>query len=120
MDEKAHLIPTVNVKARHLFKDARKYWETEKRGAYAASLYYDCVAEAEKIADTGAEMPGIFEWLKSKNEYFDGLTLRMYDTKNGRKASFYVAYVMFAAQTRCLVRVKIGIMHINDFTVASI
>ena len=83
MDEKAHLIPTVNVKARHLFKDARKYWETEKRGAYAASIYYDCVAEAEKIADTGAELPGIFEWLKTRNEYFSGSTSRMYDTKNG-------------------------------------
>lgn len=83
MDEKAHMIPTVNVKGRYLFKDARKSWESEKRGAYAASIYYDCVAEAEKIADTGAELPGIFEWLKSRNEYFDGSTSRMYDTKNG-------------------------------------
>lgn len=83
MDKKAHLIPTVNVKGRYLFKDARKSWESEKRGAYAASIYYDCVAEAEKIADTGAEPPGIFEWLMSKNEFFGGSTTRMYDTKNG-------------------------------------
>lgn len=83
MDQKAHMIQTVNVKGRYLFKDARKAWESEKRGAYAASIYYNCEAEAEKIADTGAEQPGIFEWLKSKNEYFEGSTARMYDTKVG-------------------------------------
>ena len=40
--------------------------------------------------------------------------------KNAGKVRFCAAYAIFAARSRCHVRVKIGIMHINDFTVLSI
>jgi hypothetical protein len=61
------LIPTVTVKRRRIFENARAAWETEKRGQYRASIYYDCQKEADKIADRGERIPTFMTWIAHRS-----------------------------------------------------
>ena len=72
MDERVHVIKEVKVKGKRIFENARAAWENEQRGAYYAYLKYDCDKAADEIYDSGGDMPTIFEWLKSKNNFFGG------------------------------------------------
>jgi hypothetical protein len=69
-----HRMPTLTVKAKRRWTDnARASWESEKSGAYMASLRYDCDAASDQIADSGESMPDFYEWLKKKNPFFTGI-----------------------------------------------
>ena len=72
MDERVHVIKEVKVKGKRIFENARAAWENEQRGAYKSYLRYDCDKAADEIYDSGGDMPTIFEWLKSKNNFFGG------------------------------------------------
>ena len=41
-------------------------------GRRTAVLYYDCDREADRIADSGEEMPSFLYWLKDRNPLFEG------------------------------------------------
>jgi hypothetical protein len=70
LDDKSMLIPTVTVKRRRIFENARAAWETEKRGQYRASIYYDCEKEANIMADRGERLPSFMTWLMNRNPLF--------------------------------------------------
>lgn len=67
-----HWLQNVNVYGRQRWKSARQAWERESRGAAHSIVRYDCQREADKISDSGAEMPTLEEWLKSANPDFAG------------------------------------------------
>jgi hypothetical protein len=70
LEDKSMLIPTVTVKRRRIFENARSAWESEKRGQYRASIYYDCQKEADRIADLGERMPTFMTWLANRSPLF--------------------------------------------------
>ena len=72
VDGKARLIPEVKVKAHRVYDNARAAWESESVGRRTAVLYYDCDREADRIADSGEEMPSFLYWLKDRNPLFEG------------------------------------------------
>ena len=72
MDKRNHLLREIKVKGHGLFENARAGWESEKRGAYRAILRYDMTKEVDAMADKGIEAESIFEFLSSKNKFFDG------------------------------------------------
>lgn len=66
-----HRLKNVDVKGkRSKLKD--KLWGHESYVRSHADIYYDCVREADILADNGEEMPGFMEWLKRKNSFFHG------------------------------------------------
>lgn len=72
LEKRNHVLPTVKIKAKRVYDNAKAAWESESRGAYKASLYYDCDREADAISDRGEEMPGFLEWLVGRNPFFVG------------------------------------------------
>ena len=72
VDGKARLIPEVKVKGHRVYDNARAAWESESVGRRTAVLYYDCDREADRIADSGEEMPSFLYWLKDRNPLFEG------------------------------------------------
>ena len=72
MDERTHILRTVEVEGKRLFEDARAAWENEQRGAFWSNIRYDCGKAADEIYDRGGEMPTVFEWLAGKNSFFAG------------------------------------------------
>ena len=77
--EREHVLRNVTVKGRQRYKGARDAWENEGRGAYKASLYYNCDLAADAYGDHGEETPSILEWLKERNSFFDGDTEEIND-----------------------------------------
>ena len=77
MDERVHVIKEVKVKGKRIFENARAAWENEQRGAYYSNIKYDCDKAADEIYDSGEDMPTIFEWLESKNNFFGGSAAEM-------------------------------------------
>ena len=67
-----HLLREVKVNGRRRYGSARASWENEQRGAYAAFVRYDCVKEADAIADRGEEVPDWNSWLFSQKVFFAG------------------------------------------------
>lgn len=72
MDQQNHLLREVKVKGHRIYDDARSAWETEKNGAYWASIYYDCDKAMDRIADEGEDAPEFFPWLVSQGSFFAG------------------------------------------------
>ena len=72
IDKRNHLLPEIKVKGHGLFENARAGWESEKRGAYRAILRYDMTKEADALADKGIEKDNIFDFLRSRNNFFAG------------------------------------------------
>jgi hypothetical protein len=74
MTDKAHLMPTLTVKAKKKSwtDNARAGWENEERGKYHANLYYNCSEAADEIADRGEPMPTFYDWLSKRNSFFNG------------------------------------------------
>ncbi len=71
--KRENMLPNIKVKAkRRIFEGARAAWESEARGEYGAQIYYDMIAETQKIIDEGETVPGIFDWLYSRNPLFTG------------------------------------------------
>ena len=66
---RTHHLKNVKVRGHRLLERAREGWESEKDGAFRASLRYDCDKAADQMADEGLEMPEIFEWLATKNKF---------------------------------------------------
>lgn len=65
--QKNLLLQNVTVKGKR--KRVHNRW-TDTGEAYAHSvIYYDCEAEADRIADDGDLMPGLVEWLHQKNSF---------------------------------------------------
>ena len=77
MDERTHILRTVEVKGKRLFVDARAAWESERRGAFWSGIRYDCGKAADEIYDRGGDMPSVFEWLAGKNSFFAGSVSEM-------------------------------------------
>lgn len=70
--KKNHLLPTIKVKAkRRILGDLKVSWYDEEGAQKHSSIRYDCDEDADKAGDMGEEMPTFFEWLKSKNPFFD-------------------------------------------------
>jgi hypothetical protein len=72
LNKRVKVLPTIKVKGRRIFDNARESWESESRGEYNAQLYYNCDLESDKIADSGLESPGFYEWLCTRNPFFGG------------------------------------------------
>ena len=72
MDVRAHWLDNVEVKAKHVWKTPREFWERESRGAQYASIRYDMEKAADEYADKGEITPTLIDWLKAKNPLFDG------------------------------------------------
>lgn len=68
---RTHHLKNVRVRGHRLLERAREGWESESAGAYRAVLRYDCDRAADELADEGKDMPEIFEWLATKNEFLD-------------------------------------------------
>lgn len=79
MTTKNHLLKEVKVKGHRIYDDARTAWERERRGAYTATLYYDCAKEADGLADRGERMPGFWDWIIGKNKFFNGTSINNQD-----------------------------------------
>ena len=65
-------LPNVKVEGHRIYENARAAWEDEKVGRNTASLFYDCLYEADRIIDNGNNMPTLQSWLKNRNEFFEG------------------------------------------------
>ena len=72
LNKRVKVLPTIKVKGRRIFDFARESWESESRGEYKAQVYYNCDIESDKIADSGMDSPGFFEWLCGRNPLFGG------------------------------------------------
>lgn len=82
-----HWLDEVEVKAKRIWKSPKEFWERESMGAKNASIRYDMIRAADKLADQGEEAPTLIEWLKEKNPLFDG-----FDNITGEYANGYVAF----------------------------
>lgn len=67
-----NLIREIKVKGKRRYRSARDSWESEQRGAFAAYVKYDCVKEADAIADRGEDIPDFYTWLAERNSFFGG------------------------------------------------
>jgi hypothetical protein len=72
LNKRVKVLPTVKVKGKRIFDNAREAWESERNGEYMAQVYYNCDIESDKIADSGLNSPGFFEWLCARNPLFGG------------------------------------------------
>lgn len=77
LNKRVKVLPTVKVKGKRIYDNAREAWESEKNAEYKAQLYYNCDIESDKIADNGLESPGFFEWLCTRNSFFGGSSVDM-------------------------------------------
>ena len=60
------------VKAKRVWD--RVMWNNESNARHYSALYYDCEQDLEKIIDSNEEIPYFVDWLKSKNNLFEGET----------------------------------------------
>src|SRR5574344_129624 len=67
-----HLLRNVTVKGHRIFDNARQGWESEKRGAWRANIYYNCDDAADEFADKGEDVPSFRSWLAKRNTFFVG------------------------------------------------
>ena len=74
IDKRNHLIKEVKVKGHRLLELAREGWENEQRGAYYASVRYDCDKALDEMHDKGEDVPKLLDWLKNINGFFTGST----------------------------------------------
>lgn len=65
------LLKTAQVKAKRRVWD-RTGWNDETNARHFSMIYYNCDEDADRIADEGEPDPGFCEWLKGKNNLFDG------------------------------------------------
>jgi len=72
MDLKTHWLQEVNVEGQRRWKNPRDAWESEETGARRSSVRYDCQRAADEILDTGEDTPSLIDWLKKKNDNFQG------------------------------------------------
>ena len=70
--KRTKVLPTVKVKAKRIYENARAAWETESKGKKLAQIYYNCDLETEKMADLGIASPDFLEWIKERNPLIDG------------------------------------------------
>ncbi len=89
MDEKNHVLGTVTVKGKGLFDRAREGWESENRGKYYASIYYNVDEASDRIADSGQQQPDFFDWLADRNPSFRGKRIDMYKDLPQTRAEAY-------------------------------
>ena len=76
------VLPDIKVNARRrIFDGARAAWESEAQGEKDARIYYDMVAETQKVTDEGKTIPGLFDWLFGHNPNFTGMGKRFLPTK---------------------------------------
>ena len=77
--KREHVLKEVKVKARrNIFEGARAAWESESHGQHWASIYYDVDREVDRIYDNGGVVPGVFEWLYSRNPFFTAMGTERY------------------------------------------
>jgi len=69
-------------------------WSNESNARHYSALYYDCEQDLEKIIDSNEEIPYFADWLKSKNNLFEGnmsptdvLLMEKGDDQNGNQYS---------------------------------
>lgn len=80
--KRENVLPNVKVNARRsIFEGARAAWESEAWGEYGAWIYYDMIAETQKVTDEGRTVPGLFDWLYGHNPNFTGRGTRFLPTK---------------------------------------
>ena len=72
LGKRTKVLPTVKVKAKRIYENARAAWETESKGKKLAQIYYNCDLETEKMADLGIASPDFLEWIKERNPLIDG------------------------------------------------
>ena len=72
LNKRVKVLPTVKVKGRRIYDFARESWESEANAEYKAQVYYNCDIESDKIADSGMDSPGFFDWLCGRNTFFGG------------------------------------------------
>jgi len=65
------VLNNVTVKARGRVWD-RTGWSDEKSAQILSNVYYDCDEASDRIADDGEVMPSLCEWLRGKNNLFEG------------------------------------------------
>ncbi len=76
------VLPDIKVNARRrIFDGARAAWESEAQGEKDARIYYDMVAETQKVTDEGKTIPGLFDWLFGHNPNFTGMGKRFLPSK---------------------------------------
>ncbi|MCM1313462.1 MAG: hypothetical protein NC206_08630 [Bacteroides sp.] len=71
-NENKFILPTVKIKRKRIYDDAKSSWESESRGKWKAQLYYDCDKEADIIADKGNMTPDFLDWITTRNSFFAG------------------------------------------------
>ncbi|MCM1313455.1 MAG: hypothetical protein NC206_08595 [Bacteroides sp.] len=67
-----HILPTVKVKGRYFTNDDVPKWYDESFGSHYASVYYNCEEVCDSLTDEGKDIPLLYEWLISKNEFISG------------------------------------------------
>lgn len=74
--KRTHMLPTVKIKAvRRVLGDLKVLWYDETSAQKHSVIKYDCDEDADKYADNGEDIPYFFDWLKSKNPFFDYETI---------------------------------------------
>ena len=73
LTKKTHLLPTVKVKAKRrvLGDTSNVLWFNEEGAQKHSAIRYNCDDDADMYADNGEDVPLFFDWLKSKNPFFD-------------------------------------------------
>ena len=71
--KKTHVLPTIKVKAvrRILGNTENVSWFDEGGAQRHSAIRYNCDDDTDKYADQGEDAPLFFDWLKSKNSFFD-------------------------------------------------
>ena len=67
-----YVIPTVKVKKRYFTDDSWLPWYDEGAAARHSIIYYNVDEATDKTIDMGETLPTLYQWLKSKNEFFSG------------------------------------------------
>ncbi len=70
---KTHVLPTIKVKAvrRILGNTENVLWFDEGGARRHSAIRYNCDDDADRYVDRGEDVPLFFDWLKSKNPFFD-------------------------------------------------
>lgn len=73
LTRKTHVLPTVKVKAvRRILGDTENVsWFDEGGAQRHSALRYDCDDDTDMYADSGEDAPLFFDWLKSRNPFFN-------------------------------------------------
>lgn len=81
MELRNHLLKEVTVKGKNRYLSGG--WDDESVGARKASLKYDAKKALDEYADKGLTSPNLFEWLKDRNEFFDGDNTNVFEESYG-------------------------------------